>query len=291
MELRHLRSFMVLCEHLHFGQAAESLHIVQPALTKQIKELEAHLGVSLFQRSKRKVSITHEGEYFRSQCASILESLANAEKEIRWIADGNKGEVKLGYVGSCIHTFLPGLLAKLSESHPGIHCYLNEMTSVAQEQALIHNELDVGFLRNPEKNPMYHQQIVFTEPFAVVIPAGHPITQANFEGMAQFSLEKFILPTRSDGKLYYELQLSICEDAGFSPHIAHESVHGHTVLRMVEHGLGITLLPLSFLQFSNDKIRFIPLTNIAQKSEITMLWKKENRNPALQRLVEVVAGS
>ena len=291
MEIRHLRSFMVLCEHLHFGQAAECLHIVQPALTKQIKELEDHLGVRLFERSKRKVSITHEGEYFRSQCSDILAKMAQAEKEIRWIADGSKGEVKLGYVGSCIHTFLPGLLAKLSESQPGIHCYLNEMTSVAQEQALIQNDLDVGFLRNPEKNPMYHQKIVFTEPFAVVIPAGHAITNANFEGMDQFRHEKFILPTRSDGKMYYELQLSICEEAGFSPNIAHESVHGHTVLRMVEHGLGITLLPLSFLQFSNDKIKFIPLTQIAQKSEITMLWKKENRNPALQRLVEVVEGN
>ena len=287
MELRHIRSFLVLSEQLHFGQAAEILHIVQPALTKQIKELESHLGVSLFERTKRRVNLTHEGEYFRTQSQEIMELLSKTEKEIRWIADGTSGEIKLGYVGSCIHTFLPSLLATLSDQFPKIHCYLNEMTSVAQEQAIAQNELDIAFLRNPEVDDRYGIRVVFEEAFALVIPASHGINEKNFEGLHQFKNEKFILPTKSDGKLYYQLQLSICEDAGFTPMIAHESVHGHTVLRLVEHHLGITLLPISFRQFANKNIRFIPLKTIPQKSEITMLWKKSNMNPALRKLVDL----
>lgn len=288
MELRHIRSFLLLAEKLHFGRTAASLHIVQPALTKQIKELENHLGLRLFVRNKRNVALSHEGRFFRDRWLAIMHQIQETEKEVKWLADGSTGEVKIGYVGSCIHTFLPSLLAHVNETYPGIHTYLNEMTSVAQEQALIDDELDVAFLRNPEESENYHRKIVFTEAFGLVIPSSHAITTSSFAGMGQFKNEKFILPTRSDGKLYYELQLSICQDAGFQPQIAHESVHGHTVLRMVEHGLGITLLPMSFQQFSNEKIRFIALNGIPQRSEITMLWKKENRNPALQSLVNLV---
>jgi DNA-binding transcriptional LysR family regulator len=84
------------------------------------------------------------------------------------------------------------------------------------------------------------------------------------------------------------LQQSICIDAGFLPTIAHESVHGHTVLKMVEHQFGVTLLPLSFMQFSNEKVRFIPLLNIPQRSEISILWKKSNKNPCLAKVLDLL---
>lgn len=288
MELRHLTSFLILCETMHFGQASQRLHIVQPALTKQIKELEQSLGVQLFLRDKRNVALTHEGNYFRQRCKSILQQIEDSKTEIKWINQGIQGEIKIGYVGSCIHTFLPELLDKIASTYPNIHWYLNELTSIAQEKELKEGNLDIAFLRNPISNTDFESKIVFQEPFAIVLPTKHGCTLENFEGMHLLKDEKYILPSRNDGQLYHEIQLSICQDAGFSPNIVHESVHGHTVMKMVEHDFGVTILPLSFMQFANEKIKFIPLTNIRQRSEISMMWKKSNRNPTLQKLVELV---
>jgi DNA-binding transcriptional LysR family regulator len=106
--------------------------------------------------------------------------------------------------------------------------------------------------------------------------------------MAQVANEKFILPTKSDGEMYHNLQWSICEDAGFVPQISHETVHGYTTLKLVENNLGISLIPISFSSVSNANIRFIELKNIPQKAEITALWNPQNPNPSLGRFLGIV---
>ncbi len=287
MELRHLKSFLILCDTLHFGHAANILHIVQPALTKQIKELEEDLGVKLFARNKRNVALTHEGAYLKGQCEKIMNQIEDTKKEIKWIGDGTKGEIKIGYVGSCIHTFLPTFLDNIASTFPNIHWYLNELTSIAQEKEIKDGKLDIAFLRNPDRDEELESFVIFKEPFAFVLPNPHPISIHNFESILQFKDEKFILPSKNDGEAYYDLQLSICHEAGFSPNIVHESVHGHTVMKLVEHHFGITLLPLSFQQFANDRLQFIPLPHINQKSEISMMWKKSNKNPSLSKVVQL----
>ena len=110
----------------------------------------------------------------------------------------------------------------------------------------------------------------------------------NFESMAQVANEKFILPTKTDGEIYHNLQWSICEDAGFSPQISHETVHGYTTLKLVENNLGISLIPISFERVTNAAIKFIELRDIPQKAEITALWNLENPNPSLRRFLELV---
>lgn len=114
------------------------------------------------------------------------------------------------------------------------------------------------------------------------------ISSENFVSIAQCSEEDFILPTRTDGELYYQVQLSICEEAGFSPKISHETVHGHTVLKLVDHHLGITFLPTSFKEVTNANVKFIELNNIPQRAEITTLWNLSNPNPSLRRFLELV---
>ncbi|WP_394992356.1 LysR substrate-binding domain-containing protein [Emticicia sp.] len=288
MELRQLRYFLMLANELHFKRAADKLFIVQPALTKQIQDLEAELGIRLFDRNKRNVKLSVAGEFFRNEVTKVFEGLEKAKNEIKQVELGQIGEVKIGYVGSCIHTFLPNLLAKLHEIFPEIHTYLSEMTSASQLLAIQKGELDISFLRNPPPNKRFQQQLVFQENFALVLPQNHWLNDTNFESMAQVSHEKFILPTKSDGEIYHQLQWSICEDAGFVPQIAHETVHGHTTLKLVESGLGISLIPISFSTVTNAAIKFIELTSIPQKAEITALWSPQNPNPSLGRFLEMI---
>ena len=159
MELRQLKSFVILAEELHFNNAAEKLFIVQPALTKQIQDLEADLGVKLFDRNKRSVKLTIAGAYFLKEVKAILLKLEETKNRIKWVEDGAKGEVRIGYVGSCIHTFLPDMLSVLQDKNPHIQTYLNEMTSSSQLLAIQKGELDIAFLRNPPPNPHFEQQL------------------------------------------------------------------------------------------------------------------------------------
>jgi DNA-binding transcriptional LysR family regulator len=288
MEFRQLRYFLMLAQELHFKRAAEKLFIVQPALTKQVKDLEAELGVVLFNRNKRSVKLSDAGVFFRSEIEKVFEGLEKTKNEIKQVESGKKGEIRIGYVGSCIHTFLPNLLANLNQSFPEIHTYLSEMTSASQLVAIQKGELDIAFLRNPPANKRFMQKLVFQENFALVLPQNHYLNEITFESMAQVSNEKFILPTKTDGEMYHNLQWSICEEAGFLPQISHETVHGYTTLKLVENNLGISLIPISFRAVSQANVRFVELQNIPQKAEITALWNPQNPNPSLEHFLQAI---
>ncbi len=289
MEFRQLKYFLVLAEELHFNRAAEKLFIVQPALTKQIQLLEAELGVALFRRNKRNVQLTDAGNYFKDEVRRILDQLEMVTSHARLIKEGEKGELKIGYVGSCIHTFLPDMLSKLHKKHPHIQTYLNEMTSSTQLTAIQNGNLDLAFLRNPEPHKGLASKLVFRETFSLVLPPEHAFLASETPlDIGRLADEEFILPTWEDGELYYRQQLSICEEHGFTPKIAHETVHGHTVINLVAHGLGITFLPTSFGKVTNAKVKFIELAKIPQKAEITALWNQENPNPSLPKLLSFV---
>lgn len=288
MELRQLRYFLMLAEELHFKKAADKLFIVQPALSKQIQDLEKELGVILFNRNKRNVQLSEAGAFFRLQIAPLLQSLERIKNETVLVAKGEKGEIRMGYVGSCMHTFLPKLIAQLHHQFPLLQTYLSEMTSASQLEAIQKGRLDIAFLRNPPPDKHFERKLVFRETFSLILPAKHAITARNFKGLDQLANEWFILPTKGDGELYHQLQWSICEDAGFTPKIAHETVHGYTTLKLVESGLGVSLLPSSFKKVSQSNIKFIELKNISQLAEITALWNRNNPNPAVERFLSVL---
>jgi DNA-binding transcriptional LysR family regulator len=162
------------------------------------------------------------------------------------------------------------------------------MTSASQLLAIQKGALDVAFLRNPPINKKYENRLIFQENFSLIVPENHFITPKNFKNVKQLANEKFILPTKSDGELYQALQWSICEDAGFIPQIAHETVHGYTTIKLVENGLGISFIPTSFQTVTQAAVRFIELKNIPQKSEITALWLGQNVNPSVRFFLDLM---
>lgn len=288
MELRQLKYFLALSQELHFNRTAEKLFIVQPALSKQIKNLEEEIGVKLFERNKRKVVLTEAGRYYQKEVQGLLQHLELINNRVRLVSHGASGEIRIGYVGSCIHTFLPDIISRLHEKYPQIHLYLDEMTSNTQMKALRSGALDLAFCRNPDLPTRFAGRAVFRETFSLVLPQSHPLREDHFHSVEQVAEEAFILPKRTDGDHYYQLQLSICETAGFSPYIAHETVHGHTALALVDQEFGVAILPTSFREVTSAGVRFIELTDIPQRSEITVVWDQRNPNPALEKLLEML---
>jgi DNA-binding transcriptional LysR family regulator len=288
LELRHFNYFLAVAEELHFRQAAEKLFISQPGLSRQIKQMEEILGTSLFVRNKRKVSLTPAGEYLKSELEFILNHLEVTKKQLKSIGDGNLGEIRIGFLGSAMQNVIPDLLIKLKNKYAGIKANLEELSNNAQVNAVLRDKLDVGFVRLARVPNGIELRPVFEDTFSIVLPKDHKLNSTSFKGMHQLAEESFILFSQDYSPLYYDTVMSICEDKGFTPKISHKSVHAQTIFKLVENNLGIAIVPTSLQYGFQMDVKFIELKKISQRAVLSVIWKADNRNPALQHCIDLL---
>lgn len=288
LELRHFNYFLAVAEELHFRQAAEKLFISQPGLSRQIKQMEEILGTSLFVRNKRKVSLTPAGEYLKSELEFILNHLEVTKKQLKSIGDGNLGEIRIGFLGSAMQNVIPELLIKLKNKYAGIKANLEELSNNAQVNAVLRDKLDVGFVRLARVPNGIELRPVFEDTFSVVLPKDHKLNSTSLKGVHQLAEESFILFSQDYSPLYYDTVMSICEDEGFTPKISHKSVHAQTIFKLVENNLGIAIVPTSLQYGFQMDVKFIELKKISQRAVLSVIWKADNRNPALQHCIDLL---
>lgn len=161
MELRQLRYFVALAEELHFGRAARRVHVSQPPLSQQIRALEEELGARLFDRTSRRVLLTPEGEAFLEDVRGVLRGLEEAVDRVRGVAQGERGRLRVGFVGSAVSTRFPAGVAAFRERHPAVRLELRESGTLVQRRAIAEGRLDVGLFRNLGETP----DDLTTEPF------------------------------------------------------------------------------------------------------------------------------
>ena len=288
LELRHYRYFKVVAEELHYRKAADRLFISQPGLSRQIKQMEETLGVQLLVRNKRKVELTAAGRYLKDEIDFIFNHLALTRKHLKLIDKGEEGELRIGFLGSAMQNVIPDLLLKMSQQYPGISTSLEEMSNGLQVAAIDKDRLDIGFVRLARVPYGIKIRPVYQDTFSVVLPAEHPLTESSFESIRQLEMENFILFSSDYSPTYYDKIMSIFEDQGFTPHITHKSVHAHTIFKLVELGLGVSIVPTS-LQYGYDhNVKFIELKGIHQSALLSMIWKEGNRNPVLSKVLSLV---
>ncbi|GGW35450.1 LysR family transcriptional regulator [Arenibacter certesii] len=288
IELRHFKYFLAVAEELHYRKAAEKLNISQPGLSRQIKQMEEILEVDLFVRSKRKVTLTAAGEYLKGEVEFILNHLEVTKKQLKYVSQGDFGEVRIGFLGSAMQELIPKLLINLKDKFPGIRTSLEEVSNNAQINALLKDRLDMGFVRLSRVPDGFNIKPVYEDTFSVVLPEQYPLSSQNFKDVSQLSKENFILFSQDYSPLYYDTIMSICEDAGFTPKVSHKSVHAHTIFKLVENNLGVAIVPTSLQYGFQMKVKFIELKNIPQKAVLSMVWKEDNRNPALRHCVNLL---
>lgn len=286
IELRHLRYFLALAETLHFRKAAEKLYISQPGLSRQIKQLEERLGYELVSRDAKRVRLTPAGAYLRDEAKYVLNHLELSYRRAQLLAAGEEGELRIGFVGSAMQNIVPRLVTELTEQVPGIHFSLSEMANDRQIKALEADAIDLGFLRVKRVPADLELRRVFEDTFSIALPADHPLGPDNFRHIGQLAGEPFILFSSDYSPLYYDQVLSICEDQGFSPRVSHRSVHANTIFRLVENGLGVAIIPSVFRQGFDLRIKFIELDRIPQRAILHAAWRRDNRNPILQKLLD-----
>lgn len=288
LELRHLKYFKTVAEELHYRKAAEKLFISQPGLSRQIKQMEDTLEVQLFLRSKRKVSLTEAGKYLKNEVDFIFNHLDLTKKQLKLIEKGEDGELRIGFLGSAMQNVIPDLLLKMNKMFPGISTSLEEMSNSLQVDAIEKDKLDMGFVRVERVPAGIEMKPVFRDTFSIVLPENHPLSTDNFKGVNQLIEEDFILFSRDYSPAYYHKIMSICEDKGFTPHITHKSVHAHTIFKLVELGLGVSIVPTSLKHGFDFKVKLIELKEIRQFANLSLIWKASNRSRVLQKVLDLI---
>jgi DNA-binding transcriptional LysR family regulator len=288
MELRHLRYFLAVAEELHFGRAAERLGIEQPPLSRQVRNLENELGARLFDRTRRRVSLTAQGRFLKGEAARLLEQADLVRNNVRRVGEGASGTVRFGYVGAAMYSLLPSVLRLLRREHPGIEPQLVELGNDAQVAALRTGELDLGFVRSPLEASGLAMVPAFREPYALVLARGDALAQRARVRLGDIAEEPFISFARDCAPGMVDEIHAICRRAGFTPRLAHSTSQIHSILRLVESGLGYSIVPASVGAQQEFGVRFIDLLDIPERTGLSVLSNPVLQSPHVVRVLEVV---
>lgn len=288
MELRHLRYLLALGKELHFAKAAEKLFITQPALSKQIQQLEAELNTKLLNRTKRSVSLTPAGKYLMEEADYIINHLESVVDATKRKGEGEEGEIRIGFVGSAMQNIIPELLERLSQIHPLVNASLDELDNKDQLEAISRDKLDIGFVRLESVHKGFEQRVVFEDSFSLVISNQHSVQPKNFKSLDQFKDEQFILFSNDYSQEYYDNIMSIFTDHGFEPKVSHRSVQANSIFRLVERQLGVAIVPSSLQEGVDLGLSFIPLDYLRQRTKLMAIWDAKNRNEALSKFLELL---
>jgi DNA-binding transcriptional LysR family regulator len=287
MELRHLRYFVTLAEELHFRRAAERLHMAQPPLSQQIRQLETELGFQLLYRTKRTVQLTDAGEAFLVQSRRILQQLEQAIELGRQISRGEMGQLAIGFVSSAAYNVLPEILRMFRTCVPGVALELHELTSDQQLQWLRERRIDVGFVRPPVEDEEFSSQVIFQEPLMVALPETHPLAQQAQVSLRSLSHQPFILFPRSLAPGLYDQIITLCQQADFSPTVAQEAIQMQTIVSLVAAQMGVAIVPASLQNLQRTGVIYKAVEEPTPKVAIASIWRHDDLSATVQRFLEI----
>ena len=288
MELRHLRYFLAVAEKRHFGRAAEGLHMAQPPLSQQIRQLEAEVGAPLLERTTRKVELTPAGVVFMERARHILAAADAAAADALRAARGELGRLSIGFTGSSTYDLMPTVAKLVRQELPGVALDLHgEMLTSAQVSRLLDHSLDLGFLRPPVRTTDLNVRVIRSEPLVVALPAGHPLARRRVVPLADLAADSFIVYPTHFRSVTHEAVEEACQKAGFHPRVALEVSETATMVSFVAAGLGVALVPAAARHL---RITGAVYRTLEEKTEVTLAlaWRAGDRSPVLTRFLRDV---
>ena len=263
MDLRHLRYFQAIAEELSFSRAAKRLHVVQPALSRALKELEHELGVHLVARTQRSVSLTAAGKVLLDETALLFERLEQSLRRVRRAAAGQEGELRLGYIGPPVQAFLGRLLAEYARRCPQVTVHLEERTPERVWEMVAKGRLDLGLTRPVLAHAALRMetQVLRRERLCAAIPRDHAWHGRKSLTWRALAGQPLVILARREGAGLHDEILAGCRRAKFTPRLVHTPSLISTVLRYVEAGAGLGIVPESIGECEGTKTwASIPLT-------------------------------
>ena len=286
MELRLLHYFVTLAEELHFGRAAQRLFISQPPLSVAIRQLEDELQAQLFERSSKGVRLTAAGAHLLERARQLLALSRQATHETQDVAQGTRGHLRLGFVGSSLYRGLPQALARLQQSHPQVRVDLLEANSAEQVLGLQQLRLDVALVHSIDAPVGIASQLIVEEPFVACLSQRHRLRRAPDVDLADLKHDRLILFSSLVSPTYHQRIYEMCLAHGFAPEVRHEVRHWLSVLSMVSLDLGVALVPASLQRVGLPHLAFKPLRGDHPLSEMLAMWRREPDNPLVRALLQ-----
>jgi DNA-binding transcriptional LysR family regulator len=275
-ELWQLRYFVAVAERLHFGRAAEALHISQPPLSRAIRGLEGRLGVALFARSRRRVELTAEGGRFLEEARRTIAQLERAVLELRGMASGEQGRLRIGFVSLADYGVLPGLLKAFKTARPGVTLALREMLSPEQAVALAAGELDFGLLLPPVAGAARLDHLVVQrERFVAALPTRHRLARATGKlAVSELAGEPLVMVPREIAPGLYDIVTGLAARAGISFNVAQEAIQMQTVVSLVSSGLGAAIVPASVANLGRRGVAYRELADRHPRLDLWLAWPR-----------------
>ena len=273
-ELWQLRYFVAVAERLHFGRAAEALHISQPPLSRAVRALEERLGVTLFARSRRRVELTPEGARFLEEARRLTSQLERAVLELRGMASGEQGRLRIGFVSLADYGVLPGLLKAYKTARPGVTLALREMLSPEQAIALTAGELDFGLLLPPVSGAARLEHIVVQrERFVAALPARHRLARVRGKlAVSELAGDPLVMVPREIAPGLYDIVTGLAARAGISLNVAQEAIQMQTVVSLVSSGLGAAIVPGSVANLGRRGVVYRELADSHPRLDVWLAW-------------------
>lgn len=291
MNFRALSYFVASAETLHISRAAEQLGIAQPALSQQIKSLEAELGVRLFHRTNRRVELTDAGRVFLAEARQILSASDHAVRLAREAGQGNAGELNIGYNGSVIfEPLLHRLLTRFRSSYPNVTLAMHEERVEPLLETFHEGKLDIAFVRGPIGSlpPGINKTSFVRSPLVAALPADHALASHTPIPVRELAEEAFIALMDPPGVGLAHSLYQLGESAGFTPKVALRAGSVMSVLGLVGAGLGISVIPRLALEFSSSSFVLRELDNPEAETEVLMLARNRVSSPVENRFLKMV---
>ncbi len=281
MDLRHLRYFHAVAEELSFSKAARRLRIAQPALSRAVQELEAELGTLLLDRKRRAMRLTPGGAVLLRETGFLFERLDETVRRVRRAAAGEDGELRLGYIGPPTRAFLGKILKSYHRRYPGVTIVLEERTPERVWEMVSKGRLSVGLTRPVLAHEALGLQslLLCRERLCAALPADHPLAGTEALPWSTLAEEPVVLLARREGAGSHDTILAACAAAGFAPRVAHTPSVIGTILRYVEAGSGIGIVPESVTP-ETPEVVLVPLVP-EETLPVVMVWSREGDDPAV----------
>src|SRR5580700_5408134 len=278
MELRQIRSFLSIAETLHFGRTAQLIHLSQPALSLQIRALEEEVGVRLFERNRRKTTLTAAGFAFREDATRALSQLDQAIRRARLAANGKLGQLRIGFISTAGSEIVPNIVGQFRELNPEVEFSLRAITTADQVRMLETGSLDIGFLRLPIGGHSALDVVtVHREPFVLVVPVSHKLAKRKRVRLREVAGENFVMYERTWAPGFHDLMFGILRDAGIVPNVTQTAGEVPTLISLVHSRMGITIMPASVAKHSAASVVVCNIVDRIPMSEIAIAVSKRFR--------------
>jgi DNA-binding transcriptional LysR family regulator len=286
MDIRQLNYFIAVAEERHFGRAAKRLHMAQPPLSQQIRQLEEQLGVRLLNRTTRRVDLTAAGQELLDRGRQIVNAMETLRADVYQVGQGAVGVLRVGLSGSATYGVMPPIVRRAKQDLPGLSLSLHgEMLTPDMEKGLKEGTLDVALLRPPVSAPGIDFRVVSSEPLLVAIPSFSALPTDRPVAMHELQDQDFIIyPPDS---VLHRTTISVCSQAGFQPRVAQVLSETSMMLSYVAAGGGVALMPSSIRSLQLEGVSYCEIED-APDVDLAVAWRTDNRSALLQSFLDIV---